>query len=46
MRNIDTLMKKIAPIKWYNWKQQKIFDAAANAIPERGEIDYALNPAD
>lgn len=24
MRSIDTLMKKTAPIKWYNWKQKKI----------------------
>lgn len=28
MRNIDTLMKKAAPIKWYEWKTKKIFDAA------------------
>ncbi len=28
MRNIDTLMKKTAPIQWYNWKQKKIYKAA------------------
>lgn len=28
MRNIDTLLKKTMPIKWYNWKQKKIFAAA------------------
>ncbi len=28
MRNIDTLMKKTMPVKWYNWKQKKIFKAA------------------
>ena len=28
MRNIDTLMKKTIPIKWYNWKQKKIYAAA------------------
>lgn len=28
MRNIDTLMKKTMPIKWYNWKQKKIYKAA------------------
>jgi hypothetical protein len=46
MRNIDTFMKKIAPVKWYNWKQRKIFDAAENEIFECGEINYTLNPAD
>ncbi|MEP6844641.1 MAG: cupin-like domain-containing protein [Panacibacter sp.] len=33
MHNIDTLMKKTAPIKWYDWKQRKIFDAAGKAMP-------------
>lgn len=28
MRNIDTLMKKTIPIKWYDWKQKKIYEAA------------------
>ena len=28
MRNIDTLMKKTMPMKWYDWKQKKIFAAA------------------
>jgi ribosomal protein L16 Arg81 hydroxylase len=24
MRNIDTIMKKAAPMTWYNWKQKQI----------------------
>ncbi|HVX49365.1 MAG TPA: cupin-like domain-containing protein [Chitinophagaceae bacterium] len=28
MRNIDTLMKKTMPVKWYDWKKKKIFEAA------------------
>ncbi len=28
MRNIDTLMKKAMPMKWYGWKQKKIYEAA------------------
>ncbi len=28
MRNIDTLMKKTMPHKWYGWKERKIFEAA------------------
>jgi hypothetical protein len=28
MRGIDTLMKKTAPIKWYDWKKKKIYEAA------------------
>lgn len=28
MRNIDTLMKKTMPHKWYDWKQKKIYEAA------------------
>lgn len=32
MRNIDTLMKKAAPVKWYEWKTKKIFDAANNEL--------------
>lgn len=31
MRGIDTLMKKTAPIKWYDWKKKKIYAAAAKA---------------
>src|SRR5690242_319862 len=26
MRNIDTLMKKAMPMKWYDWKQKKLFE--------------------
>lgn len=33
MRNIDTLMKKAAPEKWYNWKKKKIFEQAEKAMP-------------
>jgi len=32
MRNIDTLMKKTMPIKWYDWKKKKIFDAAEKEL--------------
>ena len=28
MRSIDTLMKKTAPVSWYNWKEKKIYEAA------------------
>lgn len=28
MRNIDTLMKKTMPVKWYDWKKKKIYEAA------------------
>ena len=28
MRSIDTLMKKTVPVKWYDWKKKKIFEAA------------------
>ena len=28
MRSIDTLMKKTAPMKWYDWKKKKIYEAA------------------
>jgi hypothetical protein len=45
MRNIDTLMKKTAPVKWYNWKEKKIFDAAKRAMP-KDKMRYTLNPAD
>jgi hypothetical protein len=32
MRSIDTLMKKTAPIKWYDWKKKKIYEAAENEM--------------
>jgi hypothetical protein len=32
MRNIDTLMKKTMPIKWYDWKQKRIFEAAGKEV--------------
>ncbi len=32
MRNIDNLMKKTMPQKWYNWKQKKIYQAANREI--------------
>ncbi|MBS1729957.1 MAG: cupin-like domain-containing protein [Bacteroidetes bacterium] len=28
MRSIDTIMKKTAPMKWYDWKKKKIYAAA------------------
>ncbi|HWB27462.1 MAG TPA: cupin-like domain-containing protein [Chitinophagaceae bacterium] len=32
MRNIDTLMKKTMPVKWYDWKKKKIFEAAEKEL--------------
>ena len=32
MRNIDSIMKKTMPQKWYNWKQKKIYQAADKEI--------------
>lgn len=32
MRNIDTMMKKTAPIWWYNYKKDKIFKAAEKEL--------------
>jgi hypothetical protein len=32
MRNIDNLMKKIMPVKWYQWKEKKIYRAANNEL--------------
>ena len=32
MRNIDTLMKKTAPIWWYNYKKEKVFRAAEREL--------------
>ena len=35
MRNIDTIMKKTAPIWWYNYKEEKIYKAAEKEIDRR-----------
>lgn len=32
MRSIDTLFKKTAPAKWYEWKEKKIFEAASKEM--------------
>jgi hypothetical protein len=32
MRSIDTLMKKTAPVKWYDWKRKRIFEAAGKEM--------------
>jgi hypothetical protein len=32
MRNIDTLMKRTMPMKWYDWKQRKMFEAAKKEV--------------
>lgn len=32
MRNIDTLMKKTMPQKWYQWKEKKLFEAAEKEL--------------
>lgn len=32
MRGIDSLMKKTAPVKWFEWKERKIFAAAEKAM--------------
>jgi hypothetical protein len=32
MRNIDTIMKKTMPVKWYEWKKKKIFEAAEKEL--------------
>lgn len=32
MRNIDTLMKKTLPEKWYQYKQKRIFEAAEKSL--------------
>ncbi len=34
MRMIDTLLKKIMPIKWYNWKQKQIFKRANKTLKQ------------
>lgn len=33
MRNIDTLMKKTAPVWWFNYKKDRILKAAGKSIP-------------
>ena len=35
MRSIDTLMKKTAPVWWYNFKQEKIYKAAGKELERR-----------
>ena len=42
MRNIDTLLKKTMPVKWYDWKQKKIYEAAEREIATL-ELNVALN---
>jgi hypothetical protein len=32
MRSIDTFMKKTAPVKWYDWKKKKIYEAAEREL--------------
>jgi hypothetical protein len=32
MRTIDTLLKKTMPVKWYNWKQKRIYKKANEAF--------------
>src|SRR5690242_5345530 len=32
MRSIDTLMKKTAPVKWYDWKKKKILDRKSTRL--------------
>jgi hypothetical protein len=32
MRTIDTLLKKTMPVKWYNWKQKRIYKKANQAL--------------
>jgi hypothetical protein len=32
MRNIDTLMKKTMPHKWYSWKEKKTFEAEEREV--------------
>jgi hypothetical protein len=32
MRNIDTLMKKTMPQKWYAWKEKTLFEAAEKEV--------------
>ncbi len=32
MRGIDTLLKKTIPVKWYGWKEKKVFEAAGREM--------------
>ena len=32
MRNIDTLLKKTAPTKWYAWKEKRVIAAAERTL--------------
>lgn len=32
MRTIDTLLKKTAPVKWYEWKEKKLFESAGKEM--------------
>ena len=32
MRGIDTLLKKTAPIKWYEWKEKKLYQSAEKEL--------------
>ncbi len=36
MRNIDTLLKRTMPVKWYEWKQRKIFEQADREMVTEG----------
>ena len=38
MRNIDTLMKKTAPIWWYNYKKEKVFKAAERELSFANDV--------
>lgn len=42
MRNIDTLMKKTMPLRWYAWKEKLAHEHAARCI---GAMHYELSPA-
>jgi hypothetical protein len=34
MRNIDTLLKKTAPLKWYDWKEKKSMENAERVLSD------------
>ncbi len=40
MRNIDTLMKKTAPVWWYKRKEKKVFANAKREMSESLESNY------
>jgi hypothetical protein len=42
MRNIDTLFKKAMPVKWYEWKEKKIYDAANKEIQSSKMLHTAM----